>query len=51
MDVLNCNIIIHVQCMVGMVGMVMVAAILAMYCQMLYFTDLLCNFHCTEHCH
>lgn len=40
--------VIHVQCLVRMV---MVAAILAVYSHMLYFTDLLCNFRRTEHCH
>ena len=50
MEVLHCDIIhvIHVQCMVGMV---MVTVVLAMYSQMLNFTDLLRQRHRAKHCH
>ena len=50
MEVLRCDIIhvIHVQCLVRMV---MVTVVLAMYCQMLDVTDLLCQPHRAKHRH
>lgn len=49
MKMLHCDIVrvIHVQCLVHMV---MVTARLAVYCQMLYLSDLLCHCHRAKHC-